>query len=372
MRRNRNPVDIYSRPFFPAKNLMFNMRPQLLCFLLLLFFSNLSIASDLPLGEKLSKTEIATKGTPDENGYTKKDASDNRLNKADAFHIVLSNSLNSSADWIDSFFGEERSEIESDNSNLRLKFSGFLESGKNIDFKVRARLHLVLPNLENKLHIFASSILDGDERDIDYFDPGYEEDTRTRNFYLSLRYFFKAAERRSLSLRAGLKFHTMTPALFAGPRYRYSRGWNTWNFRFVEEFLYFTDIGWESKTSLDFEIPLSKSLIYRINLGGEWREDERGYLYRMDYDLYHTLSERKAMKYQVRYVFNTYPRNHLEYALAGVRYRQQFWRKWLFFEITPQFAFRLEEDYDPKPGITLSLEVLLGKEYMDHTVRRLE
>lgn len=370
---NLNPESLPLRPEHTSKRIgsLLYPWPQILCLYLLLFLPKQGIASDPPHEEKPGQSSTVITVNPDDKEIENKVAPEDGSNKADTIHAALSSSFSASVHWVDSFFRERETVVEEENSTLRLRFSGFLETGKGVDFQVKAKGRLVLPNFENKLHLFASSILEGDEQGIDYFDPGNEED-RERNFYLSGRYFLKAVERRSLSLSAGLKFHSSTPALFAGPRYRYTKEWSTWNFRFIEEFLYFTDIGWESKTSLDFEIPLSKSFIYRIELGGEWNENERGYRYLMDYDLYHTLSENKAIKYRVRYVYNTRPENHLEYALAGVRYRQQFWRKWLFFEIAPQVAFRLEDDYDPKPGITLSLEVLLGKDYMNHARKPLE
>ncbi len=333
---------------------------------LLLSFSNPAEASDSPIEEKKSKDTTLNVDIYGDSIDETGDAYDGSPKKTDTIHAALSNSLSASADWIDSFFREERAEIEEDNSNLRLKLSGLKEMDKKIDFKVKASLHLVLPNLENRLHLFASSILEEDDNGHDYFEPSDEEDNKSKKFYLSMRYFLMSAERMNLSLRAGLKFRKLTPAVFAGPRYSYSKKWDSWDFRFIEDFSYFTDNGWENRSSVFFETFFSEYLFYRINLTGRWQESEPGYDYWVDINLYHTLSGNKVLNYRVKEVFDTYPNNRLTEVIAGVRYRQGFWRKWLFFEISPQVSFAEEDDYHPSPGITISLEMFFGEDFLSN------
>lgn len=316
---------------------------------------DLSIKTD-----PLKKSDGGEKGT-----------SEIHMNMADEFHSALSMSIDGTVDWIDSFFRDERTEVEEANSSLRLKLSGFAESSKEIDYKVKARLHLVLPYLEKKLHLFASSIFEEDEEEIDYLAPTDVEDDASRNFYLSMRYFFKAAEKRNFSLRAGLKFHGFSPALFTGPRYRFSKKWNAWNFRLIESLTYFSDNGYESKTTADIEKLISDFIFYRARFSGIWKESERGYAYWLDTDFYLTLSYNKAINYRIRGTFNTHPNNKLTDVLIGARYRQRLWRKWLFFEISPQVVFRREEDFKYYPGITLSIEAFFGEDLIEGAITRL-
>lgn len=330
----------------------------------MLLFSNPGLASDSQSENKQPEIIHAQTDIIGESEDEKKSTSQPKTHKVDSFHAALSRSISGSADWIDSFFGEERSEIEEEDSSLRLKFSGLKETGEAVDYKVKARLHLVLPNLERKLHLFASSILEEDENDVEYLDPDGAEYDRRRSLYLSMRYFIETAENMNLSLRAGLKIRSLTPAVFAGPRYSYITKWGSWNFRFIEDLTYFTDNGWESNCTFDFEKSFTETVFYRIKYTGKWQDKEPGYVYWVDNDLYHTISDNKAVNYRVRALFDRHPGNQLTYVLTAIRYRKGFYRKWLFYEISPQVVFRKEKDFHPSPGITLSLEFLLGEDFM--------
>lgn len=373
MQRNPNAENLFNNPDKIVKGIRFYMSLWLavLSSCLMLLFSNPGLASDSQPESKQTEIQSTQADIAEKPEEEKNTASETRTHKVDSFHAALSRSISSSADWIDSYFGEKRSEIEEENSSLRLKLSGSAGADEGTDSTVRASLHLILPNLENRLHLFASSILDEDEKDIENFDPNDDRNDTRRNFYLSMRYFIKTADSINLSFRGGLKFHSLTPALFAGPRYSYIKKWSSWDFRFIEEMTYFTDNGWESNCSFEFEKSFTETVFYRTKYNGRWQESEPGYIYWIDNDLYYTISEKKVINYRVRTFFDRYPGNQLTYILTGVRYRQGFYRKWLFFEVAPHVVFRKEEDYHPSLGITLSLEFFLGEDFMDKAINPL-
>ncbi len=365
---NLNLNNPNNQPRYHAKSFrhhIYILLPVIYIFLLFLFPKQ-CLSSDAAPGDKKPVAASGKEDIPDNNNQGEIRSSETGLKKADSLHAALSRSLNVSADWIDSFFREERAEIEEEHSSLRLKLSELVDKNQGGSFNASVRLHLVLPNLENRLHLFVSSFLDDNKTDINYFGPREDENYRSRNMYLSMRYFFRAAERNNLSLRGGLRLHSFTPAAFIGPRYSYYKKLDSWNLRFVEDATYFSDIGWESRTSIDFEKPFSESLFYRTNLSGRWNQNKNGYIYWINTDLYQTIDASKAYDYWVTGLFETSPYNRLTEAVAGVRYRQNFLRKWLFYEIAPQIAFRKEEDYKFSPGITISLEVFFGEDFMDY------
>ncbi len=47
--------------------------------------------------------------------------------------------------------------------------------------------------------------------------------------------------------------------------------------------------------------------------------------------------------------------------VAATRYRQRFWRDWMYFDITPQVRFPRDRRFNPVPGILFGLEVLFGQ-----------
>ena len=136
---------------------------------------------------------------------------------------------------------------------------------------------------------------------------------------------------------------------------------DSWNLRFIESVTYFTDSGWESKTSLDCEKPFSDSFFFRAGFDGKWYEDEYGYLYAFNNSLYQSLSDHQGLLYQVNAGFETHPCNALSEVVVQVKYRTRFWREWMFFEIAPQLSFSRDEDFDTVPGVFLAIEGLFGK-----------
>jgi hypothetical protein len=58
--------------------------------------------------------------------------------------------------------------------------------------------------------------------------------------------------------------------------------------------------------------------------------------------------------------FQTYPTNELVEELLVFRYRQRFWRDWLFLEIDPQFRYPRDRSFVFTPGILFRIEMVFG------------
>ena len=59
-------------------------------------------------------------------------------------------------------------------------------------------------------------------------------------------------------------------------------------------------------------------------------------------------------------MFFTKSKFHLNETVLRTRYRQRIWRKWLFYEVNPQVAFRNNDDFRYTPGIEFRLEASFG------------
>jgi hypothetical protein len=315
------------------------------------------IAASLPAGKEPDTEGEAGKSS----GESTKGAYEKR---ADDFHKIVSARLTASANWLDSFFRDERAEIEDNDTSLRVRLSSFLEDGEGLDVDTKLRLRLVLPELEDRFHIMITGAR-GDDRELSD-DPaiskrGELDPEADRNVTLSLRYFVKQARSRNLSFKVGARLNGFPAAFYAGPRFRVSKKFNSWVASFTQEVKYFTDDGWETDTDLDFEKPLSESLFFRIRTEGSWYENEVGYYYDLNFILYQVIDENRALEYAWNNYFETRPSGRLDQIQLHVTYRKRFWRPWLFFEIEPQLAFRKEHEFVPTPGITFAVEALFGK-----------
>jgi hypothetical protein len=277
--------------------------------------------------------------------------------QADLYQRMISENINGAAQWVDSFFDDERYIAEDATTKLRVGQSMFLEYGATPEFKTRVNLSVDVPRTESRLRLFVG----GDD------DISKSEDTLPDTLVDSsdgdgstagVQFFAKASDRQNLSMAAGIKVSTAD--LFAGPRYRYLFRYHDWQLRFTQGIRWYARRGWESRTRFDYETIVEGKLFFRQTLDGRWREEDPGYRYELRSSLIQPLKTRKAVVYQWANLFSTHPHQRLVATVLRLRYRQNFLRKWLFYEMNPQLAFRNDESFKPKAGINLRIEVLFG------------
>ena len=285
----------------------------------------------------------------------------------EAAHRGVSEGLLGTAEWIDSFFVDERVIEEENRTRFRVGVSGAFRTNGDTEFDSDFDLRLRLPQTEDKLRVLILGSSDDDEPRETRTRPRGTEFTRRTGSGLAgaLQYFFSATERRSISVTSGLRISRFEPQVFAGPRYRETIDLDSWTFRFTQALRWYSDDGWESRTILDFERPLWGDLFLRITPDGTWSEDEDGYFYGLNFSVFQPLSERRAVEYQWNNDFETRPDNHLELTALRVRYRQRIWRDWLIVEVAPELRFPHDEDYEPVPGIVLGFDVIFGNFAVD-------
>jgi hypothetical protein len=164
----------------------------------------------------------------------------------------------------------------------------------------------------------------------------------------------------SFTVRAGLQLHSGKPTLMLGPRYRVLFPLDAWTLRLVEELLWRSIVGWESRTTADLERQVAEGLFFRASNQWTWTEDVDGFIYAFTFHLGQPLSPRRGVEYEWVNLFHTEPVHELTEVVLRVRYRQQFWREWLFFELAPQYRFPRDRSFDAVPGILFRLDIMLG------------
>ena len=338
---------------------------------ILLLHSPLFAESSLDREHAISDTEVKDENREQQGAVTEtsaqyqhEDLPETGNHIADKIHDTLSLNVSKAAQWLDSFFDDERIVDEENKTKVRLKLSAFTEEGENVDVSAKANISLVLPHTEKRLRLIVAG--DPDE---DYdFDNTITEDigedferTDERNTSLGLQYTLKETLQGQLKAGIGLRFHSGSPVPILSTRYRQDFDVGTWLGRFTETLRWYTDKGLESKTRMDFERPVSEKFYFRTTARWIWYEDEDGYFYDVSCNLYQTLSRKKVLRYQWINSFRTEPNHYLDEIILRIRYRQQIWRKWFFYEIAPQLSFPRQNDYDVTPGILFKAEVIIGE-----------
>jgi hypothetical protein len=312
------------------------MKPALCLLILLLSWSRWLAAAG-------SDTPAETNGAADEH-YA-----------VDRMQQGVSASINGAARWVDSFFDDDRFIAEDATTKLRLGQSVFLEHGDGVENKTRINLSFKVPRTQKRLRLFVGSEDDTNKTPDTLFN---RVDTSEDTSAAGVQFFAKSTTKQNLSLTAGIKLDSQD--VFIGPRYRRTVGLEDWLLRFTQRVRWFTSMGWEATTRVDFEHLVSPRLFFRQTIDGRWREEDPGYQYEIRPSLTQKLHSGKALEYQWNTLFKTSPNHRLDSSVLLVRYRRNFLRPWLFYEIDPQIAARNDEDFDPKLGITFQIEVVFG------------
>ncbi len=282
----------------------------------------------------------------------------------DTLHGGLSRRILSTADWLDSFFLDERAVKEENHTYVRFRYDVFPEEKSGVRYGPTVDLRLVLPELRKKTHLVFSSEpatpLPGAPPAPDTTGAGVAP-TEGRRAAAAIHYFFKSTVDESFSLRTGAALKTNTwPALFVSPQYRLLTPLKPWDFRFSQEVVYRTDTKWQTETQFDLERPLPHEFFFRTNVTGIWAEIVRGYSYSLNFSLRQPLSTSHALNYAWTNSYQTRPIHELTNITLSIAYRHSFWREWLFYEITPQVRFPRDRNFDVTPGILFRIEMFFG------------
>jgi hypothetical protein len=290
------------------------------------------------------------------------DSSGNENTIVDTLQQQVSETVVASADWLDAFFDDPNYLAEDNRTRLRVSFKSFSEDGEGTDFDVDFSLRLALPRFENRMQLIVSGETDNfdttesDWEDIDDQISGREDESLA----VGLRYFFRQSERHNVSLSGGVRFRSGSPVVYVQPRYRYEKPLGQWNVRFIERLGWYSDSGFESQTQLQFERPVGDGMFFRTTGDLYWYQDEDGLYPKLRFALNKPLSEKAVVALQWNNYFETEPDAVLDSSVVKLRYKRQFYREWMSFEVAPQVVFPRDEDYDAVPGIQLKLNVDFG------------
>jgi hypothetical protein len=311
-------------------------------------------------GDAPATDNVDGKPAPEETGL--EPAESTRVDQAQDF---ISHSVDDAAKWIDSFFGDERYVAEEAHSRIRVTPSLFVEEGTSAENTIRVNARLTLPRLNKRLRLLIADTSEDDESILD--QPAFSDTGTTSkdSSGIGLQYLLREKDKLNLSISAGLRRGSDDAVdFFIGPRYRRTWALDSWQIRFTERVRWYSDDpGWESRTRFDFERLLRDDLFFRATADLLWDQedlDDDGFLLALTPALTQLLKNGAGVEYLWSNVYQSRPDFHLDSSTVRIRYRQRIWRKWLFYEVNPQVAFRDEDDFSATPGLEFRLEASFG------------
>lgn len=265
----------------------------------------------------------------------------------DEYHTYMLGKIKGQTIWFDNFFGDRR--IEEDDlpsSFVRLRVVARFTEGEGLTFPIRLRANLELPKVNRRLRL----VIFGGNREEDRFresddtidsslKSGGEKDWTN----LGLRYMIYKSLRDRFHFGGGLSLGW--PLDYYG-RMRYERLLHNGTdnvIRFTETGFWNSLTGFGETSQIDLEKILGEQLTGRFSLIGTYNEDISGIQWGAEANLFRQLSENSALAFDLGTYGTSEPHMRIENYRIGGRYRRNFLRPWLFFEIEPEVTFPLSD-----------------------------
>lgn len=321
--------------------------------LVLIFLINTAHAQQAPSGQ----SEEGTGGSamdPEHN------TSIDKLHRAatQGFRDLVGN-----ADYL--FMKDKYESFGENTSRLRLRFDlGYVEH-HGWDEKIKIKMRLVLPGLNNRLRLVAGGD-GGDDEAVTAQEDGND---------VALRWVGLQSEKVKVSFDVGLRYKSSNLDPFlrfnTGILYDITKNWYGYTYN---RLYYYSNTQWRNDFRQSFNRPLSEDLLFRARTRVQYF-DENDYnpFLEQKFSLFQTLNQKSAVAYEALWTKQaeedmTYdedeikgkPQDNYQNVQLRLRYRRNVWRDWLYIELWPMIGWAEARDWDTVLGANFRFEVTFG------------
>ena len=264
-------------------------------------------------------------------------------------HAAITQRLQETASWLDSFFGDEREDEELASSNLRFGVSNTfleLEAAKTGHF---LRGKVVLPRLERRVQL----VFEGT-------DDGSLSDTADQEASSSIRYTIKDTKKKKLSLSTGFRGGLTDPHIFTRLRLSKKINRGDWLTRVTPSLIYDTRDGWEANLRIDNEYEIGENFFFRSTTQPIWADREVGLILKQNFTVFRRLSSLRWLAFEWLNELVNDEHNKLEITQLRLRHRRAIWRDKMFLEFAPGLRFADEHEHRLQWEGFITLEMMFS------------
>jgi len=283
-------------------------------------------------------------------GNARADAVSARTSWLDSSYDYVTSRTDALAQRVDSFFGEADAERESADSVLRLVGESGWSEDDGADTRLRLKGKVDLPQLSHRL-----SLVFGEEDDYrsDVLPPAGDADGD-----IGVQYRLLDAARSRLDASFGanssLDFHLNL-------RYRFMRPLGeSFRVRFTERVYLKEGDGAGSITRGDLDYRISEKGLLRFTSDVEYGEETDGAEWGTRLSFLRQIDAQQAISAFAAVSGQTDPGARANVYAAGIRYRRNVLRPWIFVELEPARLWRREDEASARQGVwaaTLRIEL---------------
>lgn len=251
----------------------------------------------------------------------------------DTTHSYLSSWFCEPANWFDNFFADDRIYEEGHaGSKLRWRNDLIFNEGSPSEFLTTVSASVLLPKVSKRLKL----VFDSEEKD-DLSDV-LPDNTDNAQGSLSFLYDFLDSQKANLSLKLRL-----SPSITL--RYRYTNAINDLLLTRFTQSIYREEGAFGTITRFDIDRTIDKQNALRWTNQAEIIEGKDGLEWLSAFVVFHRINDSSALSYEASITGETRPFDLVTDSRLGIRYRRNFHRSWLFYELVPEVTW-------PKESIT--------------------
>jgi hypothetical protein len=267
---------------------------------------------------------------------------------------------------LDDFFGKAKTENQRETAyEFRLSNAIRVENGGNFRYGPSLRANLVLSKISERLRLTVS----GDNTPVpptpslpeDPGNPGFDRTAgNTRLVNTELRYGLVKTPSMDLFLGAGIQL-VLPPRVFARSRFQYTHHLSDVSLvRFGETFFVRTPDGPGETTEFDLERLLDQKTLLRWASVATASYGIRGIEWGSELSMIHELSPLSAITVLTGVYGNTTVDDVMSNYRLVTRYRRNFMRTWLFYEVEPELFWPRRDDgrFPTNFAFTFRIEVV--------------
>ena len=265
----------------------------------------------------------------------------------------------------DEFFLSDKFISETDHPYMRVTPESIFNSKESNDYRLKISAHLPLSRSKKRFKLFIGNLSDDNYNDI------LSDDKKVTKPEVGINYFLP--ETYGINAKYSLGIHGLYP--FA--RARFSTDFNpyNWDVEMVQTFQYSSDDDFEEKTQFYFDTSFYNLSLFRLQFERGTEDNNDGMSYSGAVIMFWQPSYKTGLTFaqlfmgRTDYVYtpnkNTVPAFTKE--MDGIHdykttltYRQNIYRKWLFYEIEPGVNFSAIHDFEPNYSLRLKLDIFYG------------
>ncbi len=282
--------------------------------------------------EAIIEYNIYRKDHPDNPCARDMDTYDYEKSWYDETQIYINSKFCEPALWFDNFFANDRiykEGVAGTYVRWRNEFTYDEEEGYKYDMGINASVEL--PGFSDQLRLTFDNDEDEDIRDV---APGAGEDSANS---LGLQLDLRENARSKFNVRV-----SFSPKILFRYRYTYPV-YDSLILRFTQEVQRKKQVN-SARTLIDVEHAFKPQFLFRSSTEGKVSEDFEGVDWLQAFVLYQRINKKTSLSYESSVNGISEPQTLATNYRLGLRFRKNFHRRWLFYEVSPEMTWPITLD----------------------------